>query len=177
MTNVLLMSGIPGSGKSFEVERRMCGSVNRPMLGATHCLNARPNNILLSADHYFARRGNQALLDKLSDAHGECLREYLHAIQTNDMQPDQIVVDNTNCSNPELAPYIAIAQAYCLKVEVITMVVNVLDISKACARNLHNVPFNTVSRMWHSLNSSVAPPYWNNVLWTNIPAVFLEHAT
>lgn len=91
--NVHIMCGISGSGKST-LTRKLC--VDKPLV------------VVASADSYFETLGR---FDPkfLGKAHAQCLRLYVEALRN---ERDTIIVDNTNCSVGEIAPYIALADAY-----------------------------------------------------------------
>lgn len=179
MRKITLMSGIPGSGKSTEAEVRMCGSVNRPMLeNRSH--NRNPHNIIVSADHHFMDGPIYKFdVSQLSAAHGSCLKSYLRAMTVSHpgehVAPEHVVVDNTFVSSIELAPYIALAQAYDIPVEVVTVQVKIEDVVKAHARNSHGVPQGAIERMWKALSERTYPYHWQpsmGVTFTYIDAVF-----
>ena len=183
MRKITLMSGIPGSGKSTEAEVRMCGSVNRPLLEGC-ARNDRPDNIIVSADHHFMDGPIYKFdVSQLSQAHGSCLKSYIRAVQGWDpmiatgerFQPEHIVVDNTFITSIELAPYIALGQAYDIPVEVVTVQVKIEDVVKAHARNSHGVPQGAIERMWKELSGRTYPYHWQpkmGVTFTYIDAVF-----
>jgi len=181
MRKITLMSGIPGSGKSTEAEVRMCGSVNRPMLeNCSH--NQNPDNIIVSADHHFMDGPIYKFdVSQLSAAHGSCLKSYLRAVSGwetvigEHFAPEHVVVDNTFVSSIELAPYIALAQAYDIPVEVVTVRVRDIDVHLAAQRNSHGVPLGAVERMAVTLKERVSPFHWQTkmgVTFTYIDAVF-----
>lgn len=86
---VKILSGISGSGKSTYARRH--------------------RGVIVSADDYFVRDGayrfNPA---RLSSAHATCFARYLGAL--DDGHP-LVIVDNTNTTAVEIAPYVLAAQA------------------------------------------------------------------
>jgi hypothetical protein len=90
----------------------------------------------------------------------------MHACQIGICSP--IVVDNTNLSAYEIAPYILGANAFDLAPEIITM-----DCRNSAEwfakRNTHNVPVEAIRKQLERLAKRVLPSYWKN---TFIPAVF-----
>lgn len=79
-----------------------------------------PTAVVCSASDYFMNAGvydfNGLLLGA---AHGECLRNFVSALQTTGpARPSIVVVDNTNTRQVEVAPYIALAEAYGADIEV-----------------------------------------------------------
>lgn len=190
MRKIILMSGIPGSGKSFEAQLRInlhirdtfpqdqtiiSDPVSRPVISGNGWTTGA-SIILLSTDHYFMQKGDYKFdVSKLGDAHGLCLKSYIRGVQ--DTLNQLLIVDNTMTSIEELAPYIAIAQAHKVPVEVITVVVPAYSIQLAAERNSHGVPTNTISRMHTNLahRGDHIPFHWQpsmGVLFTEVPAVF-----
>lgn len=140
-STVTIMVGVPGAGKS-----RYAQSIT----GA----------FAVSADDYFVGLGggNYAFdPSKLAKAHAQCLRRFAAAAMRNERH---IVVDNTNTTIVELAPYVSLALAYCYKVEIARVT---CDPAIAAARNLHGVPEAAVRAMHNRIEAMFAgglPPFW-----------------
>jgi predicted kinase len=119
---VVIMRGIPGSGKSTYTAK----------LGGAY---------VVSADHFFMEGGIYKFdATKLQEAHGACMRNFVKIITTPDWSRGYypvVVVDNTNITVLEVAPYAALALAYGHEVEVVTVSA---DPYVAAARNSHGVP-------------------------------------
>jgi predicted kinase len=135
---VFILVGVSGSGKST-VARELGG-------------------VSVSADHYFTDADGNYNFDpsKLSDAHAACLRQFLAHVQ---MRRAQVVVDNTNTTVAEIAPYAAIALAYGFELEILFVP---CDPEVAHARNTHGVPLAGVqaqAKRIYSLRDSL-PPWW-----------------
>ena len=159
MRKVIVMSGIPGSGKSTYA-REMCDS---------HAKEHGAVSVgLISTDDYFMVDGKYMYdATKIGAAHADCFRRFIDCMRCPVLQPRLVVVDNTNTTAMELAPYILGANAFKWESEVRTIVCeNEHDMKVAAARNSHNVPFGVVISMWRNLHSRRLPPYWKN---TNIP--------
>jgi predicted kinase len=143
-TKIVLMSGVPGSGKS------------------TYTSTLKGEVVVCSADHYFMVDGEYRFdFTKLGAAHGACLRKFTETLR--EARADVLVVDNTNTSELELAPYVALAAAYSAPVEIVTVL---CDPAIAAARNTHGVPEAGVRRMDAALRSRELPPFWNVKLTT-----------
>lgn len=147
--NIVLMSGIPGSGKSTYVKQL------QQKLG--------DDAVVCSADAFFMVNGEYRFdVTKLGDAHGACLNRFTRWIlkgrDVTHFQHMTLVVDNTNLSAVELAPYVALAQAFQMPCEIVTVL---CDPSIAAARNVHGVPEAAVKRMDAALRSRELPPFWN----------------
>lgn len=141
--NVIILRGVSGAGKTTWVKRHYPRPTERAVV---------------SADHYFTDAHGVYRFDpaRLADAHGQCLLEFLACIRNIDRT---IIVDNTNTTIEEMAPYIAIAEAYKYAVQIVT-----LDVSPdvAARRNVHGVEPATVDRQLRQLNESFArmPRRW-----------------
>ena len=135
---VIIMAGVPGSGKSTWVKEN------------------HPDAIVCSADSYFVGLGRNFDPSKLGEAHGECLRKYVECIVAD--EPGVLIVDNTNTTVLEMAPYVAIAAAYGVSVEIVEMD---CPVGLAAKRNVHNVPMRTCLRMDDNLMSLTFPPFWD----------------
>lgn len=152
---VKILCGISGSGKSTYIGKHF------------------PNAVVCSADHYFIRQGTYAFDSrKLGEAHGECLRKYVGELQTIALELDSkglrlnfceekiVVVDNTNTSIAEVAPYVALANAYGHDCEVIILQE---DPVVAYKRNQHAVPLKSVMGQFDRLRGleKSLPRHWN----------------
>jgi hypothetical protein len=71
------------------------------------------------------------------------------------------VVDNTNTTVAELAPYVAWANAVGYEVEIIRIHCNPLV---AAERNTHGVPENAVLAMYVKIQHAEYPPFWPKVI-------------
>jgi predicted kinase len=139
---VIIMAGVPGSGKSTWIKEN------------------HPDAIVCSADDYFVGLGRNFDPSKLGEAHGECVRKFIDVVSGNIMALEDpiLIVDNTNTTVLEMAPYVAIASAYGVPVEIVEMD---CPVGLAAKRNIHNVPMRTCLRMGDNLMSLEIPPYWN----------------
>ncbi len=139
---IILLSGISGSGKST-IAKSLGGSLT----------------VVCSADDYFVDvESGEYRFDpsKLSEAHGACLKKFVSHLLRGEV--DTIIVDNTNLTALELAPYVALAQAYRAATELVTFPA---DVDLCAKRNLHGVPIATLRRMAKTLSERVLPVYWN----------------
>ena len=122
-------------------------------------------NTLASADDRFKKPDGSYVFDptQLGLAHGDCLRKVIEALQRKE---ELVVVNNTNTSLVEIAPYMAAAQAYGYEANIICLQI---DPKIAAARNTHGTPLATVEKMAERLAKTLEdlPPWWDiqNLYW------------
>jgi predicted kinase len=149
-TRLVVLRGIPGAGKSTFVRKHLSADA-----------------LIASADDGMVEgEGEDAKYvfspKKLPEAHGACLRKVINALRGHAFP--NIVVDNTSTSIAEVAPYVAVGQAYGAEVIVITLRI---DPAIAGPRNTHGVPQAGVDRMAKALDegSAAMPPWWCHEVW------------
>lgn len=167
-SRLVLLSGIPGSGKSRYVAERFgvpCfyGSVR----GFTPA-GSSPAVEVISADALFVGEDGVYRHDpsRLGEAHNKCVASAAFWAVSSDDDPanrvvapaDVLVVDNTNTTALELAPYVALAAAFGIPCSLVTVE---CDPETAFARNAHGAPRETVLAMHAALQARVLPPYWD----------------
>jgi predicted ATPase len=145
-TTVIIMQGVPGSGKSTYARRLRdvgCG------LGIT--------TRIVSADDYFVDGDGVYRFDpgKLGTAHAVCMRAFLDELRAGAC--DGIVVDNTNTTAIELAPYMAVAASFGAPAKIVRME---CDVNAASQRNVHGVPHDKILAMYDRMVTERLPPYW-----------------
>jgi dephospho-CoA kinase len=90
---------------------------------------------------------------RLIEAHAQCLRKFVEDIQK---EPQKCrIVDNTNLTVAEVAPYYAIAEAYAAKPAILQVPV---DFQVALKRGTHGVSELTLEKQNMRLNRVVFPP-------------------
>ncbi len=154
---VIILSGLPGSGKT------------------TWARNNFPGALILSADDYFMVAGEYRFDPmKLGAAHAACQRKFMRhvVLWERDDEDDScweswpkatqdwvLIVDNTNTTITEIAPYAALALAYGHEMEIVSIS---CDPAKAAERNIHGVPPLVVGQMVQRLRDLQAqlPPWW-----------------
>jgi predicted kinase len=144
---VLLLRGLPGSGKSTFAK-------------------AQPDSVIVSASDYFHfPRGPVPRVEgpigehdydhsESRHSHDYCLRKFIQIVQSRDRR--NIIVDNTNTNPFSMAPYIGIARAYGLSVRIIEFVA---DLHECHARQRHDVPKHVMLRMDFDLHGKL-PTFW-----------------
>lgn len=147
MRRVIVMSGVSGSGKSTWTKN-------------FSYLRERYVEVV-SADFYFMKDGVYAFNPaEISNAHGSCFRKFIEHL--NQGVP-YVIVDNTNTSVAEIAPYILGAQAYEYDAEIVTIMCESEDDVKCAAeRNKHGVPFAGVTSQHKALRERQLMPWWKN---------------
>jgi predicted ABC-type ATPase len=138
--NFIIMRGIPGAGKSTFVKNNL--------------LAYEP--WVCSADDYFMNDGKYEFVAiDLKEAHAQCFRQ---AIEACDNHPtDNVVIDNTNISAVEIAPYIALANAYDRKPLIVTLEVDPFVAAQRC---VHGVKAEKIGEMHYRLMKHDLPKYW-----------------
>lgn len=147
--NVVIMRGTSGSGKT------------------TYAHQNFPQGIILSSDDYWTKDGGDYRenfnVEKLGAAHAWNLRRYIDKLNDGAYLPEEttIVIDNTNTTIAELAPYYAVAQAFQVPVEIVTLMV---DPKIALERNVHGVPLAAHSAQYTRLvdQGKMIPKYWKH---------------
>ncbi len=143
MKKVVVLRGVPGSGKTTWVKANL------------------PGALVVSADDHFV--GGDGVYNfnpaEIGNAHASCFRRFIAALQ--DSGDKTVVVDNTATSLAEVAPYLLGAQAYGYEGEIITLR---CDPTVAGARNIHGVPEGTVVKMAAALDAGTAAlmPWWKH---------------
>ena len=128
MNRVIIMRGIPGSGKSHYVRENY------------------PDAVVCSADEFFMVDGEyQFDPTRIGQAHSFCLAKFIDAVKRG---VPEIVVDNTNVHQWEFVNYKAIANLGNYEIEIVDVRVDTIDQLRTCIeRNSHGVPADIVSRM------------------------------
>lgn len=112
MGQVIILQGISGAGKSTYA--------------------AKLGGRIVSANDYFqARDGYRFAPAKLGEAHAQCMRRFIEMVQGSE---PLVIVDNTNTTVAEIAPYYSVGQAYGYAVRIVRVVAGV---QAATARGRH----------------------------------------
>jgi predicted kinase len=137
---VYIMQGVSGSGKS------------------TYAASLNPRHVV-SADDYFVNEAGEYGFDAalLPEAHAECLRRFVSLVTIGAEGP--IVVDNTNTTNAEIAPYYALAESYGYEPTIVSVF---CDPKVAHLRNQHGVPLETCLKAAERIRRERErmPPWW-----------------
>lgn len=126
--------------------------------------------VVASADDFFMVNGEYRFTPNLlGAAHGACLRKVITELQLRSRVSENIaiptthdvlVVNNTNTSLTEIAPYMAAGQAYGADAKILCLRI---DPKIAAARNAHGTPLATVEKMAERLEKTLKdlPPWWD----------------
>lgn len=152
---VLVLVGLPGSGKSAL---------------ANELSELHPNTRVISSDDYFMRDGEYKFNPtKLGEAHDRCWQVFVEECDRWyfwKRSDGLVIVDNTNTSPFELAPYVRYAAG--LKIPVLTLFVK--RAFELCLRGQkHGVSLETMQRMSKNLADTHHdfPTYWESAIWRN----------
>jgi predicted kinase len=126
---LLIMRGIPGSGKSFLAKKFV-----------DFAESSGHTSALCSADDYFLNSAGQYNYNSglIGQAHAVCLGKYLSALQ---QRAQLIIIDNTNSQRWEYQNFLKLAEMFNYSAIIVEM--NCANESVASvfnARNLHSVP-------------------------------------
>ena len=158
MKKVIVVSGISGSGKSTYA----------------HTLTAN-GGVILSADDYFTGYDTRPYsFDStlLGKAHAMCFKLYVEQLQHALSEDRLVIVDNTNTTAVEIAPYMLAADAFGYLAEVHTLRCGSWNEVDMCLqRNRHEVPMRTVYAQQRRLDARELPPYWTSIVVPVTPLV------
>jgi predicted kinase len=129
MKRLIILRGLPGSGKST-VAKELQGGV--------------PTRVICSADDFFVHDGVYKFDAKLLRAAHEYCRNKAFAAMISRMSV--VIIDNTNTQKWEYKDYIQFATEHGYKVETIK-VGNLTDLDLYYSRNVHGVPREALERM------------------------------
>lgn len=134
---VLIFRGLPGAGKTYYQKKYF------------------PDAEVVGADHYFMVDGEYRFdSSRIEEAHHHCFLTFLNCVKK---KPELIIVDNTNMSAWEMAPYVLAGRAFGADVEIWNFYIHV---EKALERNIHGVPEHTVRSMAKRMSKHDMPPFW-----------------
>ena len=151
---VIILRGVPGSGKSTTCKRAL-----------TQLSNERSNlsHVICSADHYFEQLDSKGEMkyvwnaSEIKDAHAQCQQLFDRAINKNcnstrqnnqKKKPDIVIVDNTNIKCWNYKHYIQSAQRNECQILILTLLSSTVPTT-----NEHNVPKEIVVRMLHQFEN------------------------
>lgn len=173
---VVIFRGITGSGKSTmasvllgkstsqKVWDEHAQNISRDTAWAQYLLKLRQDTQGkpawgFSTDNFFTSPDGTYNFDPkyLSEAHNKCFRDFISEVSKS--QNGLYVVDNTNTSIAEVAPYIFAAQAFNHDLRIITLISSPAECAK---RGVHGAPDKSVMRQHLSLEQSLRdwPQWW-----------------
>jgi len=137
---VVIMRGLPGSGKSTK-SRAYGGTI-------------------VSADDYFMQDGEYVFDPvKLPQAHAKCRQQFEEALKRGD---PLVVVDNTNIQEGQYEPYKEMAERYGYSVDVDAVgdaTPSALLPQQQSVRNIHSVPSDAIKKMLDKWEGDPHSPY------------------
>lgn len=172
MAHIVIMRGLPGSGKSTLVQTL------REKLAAEHGVQSS----VASADSFFEDSEGNYNFDpmKLGEAHEACYQSFFEFCdlmvwfrdRKNVEARDVLFVDNTNLQLFEVSPYIALAKKFKVMTHIVEMCPSENEswglYSRLCYdRQTHGVSLETFRRMVDSIQQ--CPSFWPSpiVAWHN----------
>lgn len=162
---IIVMQAVSGGGKSTWIRNNYpkAQKFTRSVAPSSFSKSA---SYIVSADHFFEDDEGNYNFDpaKLSRAHGNCFQHFIecvvpHAGMEKGYHAKTVIVDNTNTSIAELAPYCAAALAYGHELEIVTLL---CDPDVAHARNTHGIPLAAVMGQYIRLQKTLEEllPWW-----------------
>lgn len=138
--SVIIMRGLPGAGKS-------------------HYVKTLDNPIICSADLSHTTGGVYKFDPmKKESAHDDCLKQFVNLLDQFAYNIGRlIVVDNTNLTAWEIAPYYRLAQVYKQPVEIVRIH---CTYEESVKYNQHQVPPEQLWKMYQTLLNEKLPPWW-----------------
>lgn len=146
MGTVIILQGIPGSGKSTWATE----------IFAQSQFEHTPVDIV-SADHYMVDvNGNFCFeTSRISECHAKSFRKFVDWMRDHSF--GTIIVDNCNTKPEDVSPYALAAQAFGFDFKIVRIV---CDRETALQRNVHNVPSHTIARQEENLRNFRGRPDW-----------------
>lgn len=146
---MIIMVGAPGSGKSTFANR----------------LSKAEGGVVCSADHWMVDKNRKYAFDpaKLTDCHRLCLHRSWVALCAG---RNPVIIDNTNLSLLEVAPYVALAGMAEVEAGVHVSVdfVVIKESFEICrSRQTHGVPdfrLEAMCKAAQAWDAAALPPYW-----------------
>lgn len=157
LITVIVLVGAPGVGKSTYAAALQRELTERGVVVSR-----------VSADDHFVDAEGRYAFDvrKLGAAHEHCFAKFI-AIVSRSLDETvkhhgaisyAVIVDNTNTTALEIAPYYLGGRAHAAKVEVVRL--SGVSAEAAAARNVHGVPLAGVAASMERAEALVLPPFW-----------------
>ena len=160
MGRVIVLMGISGAGKDTWIE------ANFPDVS-----DHSADKFFMFMEEGMEKPEYRFDASKLGEAHAWCLRGYIEAVQKMkdlfEVEQKVLIVNNTNTSLAEIAPYCASALAYGHELQIVALV---CPPEVAFRRNTHGTPASAIFRQDARLRKTLAdlPPWWPlEIVFTN----------
>jgi len=137
MKKLVIMRGLPGSGKSTKAKE----------LDTEHYNSTGKHAIVCSADSYFIGKDGIYNFNAklLGHAHQTCIHNAALAMENEN---ELVIVDNTNTTKWEFARYLEMAKFYHYEIEIVSVGERTPEaIQTYFNRNIHCVPLEAIQRM------------------------------
>lgn len=145
---LIVMSGIPGAGKTFVAEQMLAKNASKGMDGirlSNDDVNDPENASSIAADSCF--------YDVYPD--GYCFR---NAINEMELGEDLIIIDNINLSVMDIVPYVLLAKAFGYECEIVRVSV---DPQVAFSRQKRGLSAEEHAELHNEFENQKFPDSWN----------------
>lgn len=157
---MVILRGVSGSGKThYALQYAEKNGMDRRNMRDWH----------VSADSYFVEPeptedGHYEWTyrfdpSKLGEAHCDCFRRAIYLVRRG---TPCVVVDNTNTTAAEIAPYYLLGESYGYDVEIVLVWPPSNEI--AAARNCHGVSIERIRDMSRAILTEKLPPWWKQTV-------------
>jgi predicted kinase len=136
---IVFMRGLPGCGKSTEIQKRFPGAKPAPQAKIT-------DPVICSMDHYFLDSVGDYVFDlkRIGAAAAFCQKHVFWSLLRG---RDLIIVDNTHTQHWEMDLVKTMARAYGYLIETVDLFDGGLSDEELAARNAHGVPVEIIAQM------------------------------
>ncbi len=136
---LLILRGLPGSGKSTLCKERFPGLTPFALAPAGY------SPVSVSADHFFTTLSGEYNFDitKLGEAHSTAQCQLVDALWAG---RETVVLDNTNTQHWEFALARKLGQAFAYNVEIVEVFDGGCTDEELAERNTHGVPLDVITK-------------------------------
>ena len=161
---VILMRGIPGSGKStliskhFETYRVLKVETEHSLKDCQDAILGCGRALVICADDFVG----EGFSTRIPEGHKACMRAFVALMQAH--IETTVIVDNTNTTAAELSSYVAVFNAFAREgIDTIEIWQADASLPTCMERQVHGVPAKVMLAMRARLTTEVLPPWFPNI--------------